>query len=139
VTPACSASSVTPTAALPRAPKLGQGPAHQPTLTFLSAPSKDLPSSLAFYRDTLGWSEAWREGDDTVAFQLPDASAQVMVVRIEDEPPGPMFLVDSMAEFLASQPELTVTMTPREIPDGVVAAVVDPGGNWLYVFDQVRD
>jgi predicted enzyme related to lactoylglutathione lyase len=110
-------------------------------LTFIYAPVAELAPSLAFYRDTLGWSEAWREGADTVAFQVPDTpGVQVMVtVRQDDQPPGPMYRVDSVAEFLAATPSLTVTMSPREIPGGVVAAIVDPAGNTLFVFDQVPD
>jgi predicted enzyme related to lactoylglutathione lyase len=107
-------------------------------LTFIYAPVTDLAEALTFYRDTLGWSEAWREGDSTVAFQLPDSAVQVMVDVDADQPPGPMYLVDNVAAFLAGKPSLKVTMPPYEIPDGVVAAVQDPAGNTLYVFDQAR-
>ncbi len=105
-------------------------------LTFIYAPVTDLAPALAFYRDTLGWPEAWREGEDTVAFKTPDSDVQVMVARVEGEPAGPMFLVDSVAEFLASRPELTVTMERRKIPDGSVAAFEDPAGHTIYVLDQ---
>jgi predicted enzyme related to lactoylglutathione lyase len=104
-------------------------------LTFIYAPVKDLAPALTFYRDTLGWSEAWREGADTVAFKLPGTDLQIMVARVDDEPAGPMFQVDRVDEFLA-RPGLTVTMPPREIPDGTVAGIQDPSGNTLYVFDQ---
>ena len=107
-------------------------------LTFVFAPVTDLTSALTFYRDTLGWSEAWREGDDTVAFALPDSGVQVMVSREVDQPVGPMYQVDSVADFLAGKPGLRVTVEPRDIPDGTVAGFQDPGGNTLYVFDQAR-
>lgn len=40
-------------------------------LTFMYQSVDDLPAALAFYRDALGFQEAWREGDSTVAFELP--------------------------------------------------------------------
>jgi predicted enzyme related to lactoylglutathione lyase len=105
-------------------------------LTFLYTPTTDLPASLAFYRDTLGWSEAWREGDTTVAFHIPGSDVQVMVANVVDEPAGPMFQVDSVTEYLAANPNLTVEFPPSEIPDGWIAGLRDPGGNILYVLDQ---
>lgn len=107
-------------------------------LTFLHAPTTDFPATLAFYRDTLGLDEAWREGEDTVAFQLPDSPVQVMVAQKTSNPAGPMYLVDSVEEFFAQHPELPVAIPAAEIPDGVVAAVKDPGGNIVYVFDQAK-
>jgi predicted enzyme related to lactoylglutathione lyase len=104
-------------------------------LTFWYAPTTDFPAALVFYRDTLGWSEAWREGDDAAAFHTPDSDVQVMVANA-DEPPGPMFQVDSVKEFLAAHPELTVDSPPTEIPDGWLARILGPGGNLLYVLDQ---
>lgn len=105
-------------------------------LTFIHTPVDDLQAALPFYRDVLGWSEAWREGEDTVAFALPGSDVQVMLVADTEDPPGPMYLVDSVDVFLASTRGLTVTMQPREIPDGVVAGLQDPAGNTLFVFDQ---
>ncbi|CAN5843895.1 hypothetical protein BH23ACT5_BH23ACT5_19150 [soil metagenome] len=40
-------------------------------LEFLLAPTLDLKASLALYRDALGFSEVWREGDATVVLSLP--------------------------------------------------------------------
>jgi catechol 2,3-dioxygenase-like lactoylglutathione lyase family enzyme len=48
-------------------------------LTFMSAPSPNLSATVAFYRDTLGWTEAWRESDDKVAFAIPNTAVQLMV------------------------------------------------------------
>jgi predicted enzyme related to lactoylglutathione lyase len=107
-------------------------------LTFVHAPVTELRPAIAFYRDTLGWSEAWREGEDTVAFALPRSDVQVMVVAKTDEPPGPMYRVDDVADFLAARPGLQVTIAPYDIPDGTVAGFQDPSGNTLYVFDQAR-
>jgi len=105
-------------------------------LRFLYAPGPSLQELLPFYRDELGLSEAWREGDKTVAFQLPDSDVQVMVVGDEDIAPGPMYQIDSVAEFLKAKPHFKVSLQPREIPDGWVAGVEDPAGNVIYVFDQ---
>src|SRR5215510_13107430 len=105
-------------------------------LTFVYAPVEHLSAALAFYRDTLGWSEAWREGTDTVAFHLPDSSVQVMVSVDEGAKPGPMYVVPSVTRYLAERPDLPVVLAPRAIPDGQVAAFADPGGNVIYVFDQ---
>jgi hypothetical protein len=104
-------------------------------LVFLYAPTRDLKGTAAFYRDELGWDEAWREGEDTVAFRVPGGAAQVMV-STTDQPPGPMYLVDDLAAFLAAHPAFTVTIAPYAIPDGEVAGVTDPAGNAMYFFDQ---
>ena len=107
-------------------------------LTFVYAPVTDLKPALAFYRDTLGWSEAWREGTDTIAFQLPESPVQVMVAVDEGAAAGPMYLVPSLAAFLAERPDLPIVVPPRDIPDGQVAGFADPGGNVIYVFDQIK-
>jgi hypothetical protein len=104
-------------------------------LRFIYAPVAELGPALAFYRDTLGLPEAWREGEHTVAFRLPDSDVQIMV-NVQTEPPGPMYQVPDLKEFLAGRPELDVRFPPREIPDGYVAGVADPAGNVSYFFDQ---
>jgi catechol 2,3-dioxygenase-like lactoylglutathione lyase family enzyme len=48
-------------------------------LRCICAPVPELATALPFYRDTLGFTEAWREGSDTVAFELPGGDVQVMV------------------------------------------------------------
>ncbi|MET0784694.1 MAG: VOC family protein [Leifsonia flava] len=104
-------------------------------LRFLHNPVTDLAEADAFYRDVLGWEEAWREGDDTIAFQIPDSDIQVML-SVDPDPAGPMYEVDDLERYLAETPELTVTTPPRPIPDGAVAGLVDPAGNAWFVFDQ---
>lgn len=104
-------------------------------LTFWYWPSADLAAGVAFHRDELGLLEAWREGDDTVAFWLPDRSAQVMV-STTDQPPGPMFLVDDVGAWLREHPEVTVGIERYAIPGGSVVGLVGPGDNRFYVFDQ---
>ena len=106
-------------------------------LTFIYAPVEDLAAAVAFYRDVLGFSEAWREGDTTVAFAIPGTEVQLMV-SVDDAPGGPMYLVDDVAGHLAANPDLPVTMGPVEIPDGAIASMQDPGGNTIYLLDQSR-
>lgn len=107
-------------------------------LEFLYVPTSDLQGTLAVYRDGLGFTELWREGDTTVALTLPGSGAQVMLDGSDpDAPGGPMFVVDRVADFHAGRPEsLTVIAPPSEIPGGFVAVYQDPGGGFFYVMDQ---
>ena len=79
--------------------------------------------------------EAWREGDDTVAFYVPDRSAQNMLVT-DGLPAGPMHLVDDAAAWTADHADLPVRVPRLEIPGGAVIGFDGPGGNAFYVFDQ---
>jgi predicted enzyme related to lactoylglutathione lyase len=110
-------------------------------LEFLYLPSRDLKAALSLYRDQLGWEEAWREGDATVSLRMPGTDVQLMLDERDAEVPvGPMFLVDSVAEFDANRPgELLSRGAPEEIPGGFVASFEDPSGNVIYVLDQSRD
>jgi hypothetical protein len=107
-------------------------------LRFLYAPVSDLKGTLPFYRDDLGLSEAWREGEETVAFALPDSDVQIMV-SVSVDAAGPMYQVDSVDAFLQQHADFPVCLPKREIPDGFVAGVNDPAGNVVYVFDQSTD
>ena len=93
------------------------------------------------YRDGLGFTEVWREGDATVALTLPGTDVQLMLdANDPDAPLGPLFVVDSVETFHAARPEsLTVLAEPAEIPGGVLATYQDPGGATIYVMDQSRD
>ena len=73
-------------------------------LSYLFAPVTDLEAAAAFYRDVLGWEEAWREGETTIAFAAPEGDAQVMLDTTE-WPAGPMYLVPDLAAWLARQPD----------------------------------
>ena len=105
-------------------------------LQFLYVPVADLDSAVAFYRDELGWIEAWRESDDTVAFALPDSSVQVMVSTAPGSA-GPMYEVDDLEAFLAAHPSVPRLGDVSEIPDGRVIELTGPDGNTFHVFDQV--
>ena len=105
-------------------------------LTFIYAPVRELAPTVAFYRDTLGWEEAWREGDDTVAFRVPGSEVQVMVsVENGTGGAGAMYRVPDLEAFLAEQPDLTVVSPLADIPGGHVAGVDDGSGNPVYFFD----
>jgi predicted enzyme related to lactoylglutathione lyase len=110
-------------------------------LTFAYLPVRDLGAALPFYRDMLGWEEAWREGTTTVAFQLPGTEVQVMLDEVDDDRrPGPAFLVDSVKDFHENyRDRLRFTGEPEEIPGGYWSSFTDPSGNPVYVLDQSTD
>ena len=107
-------------------------------LEFLFTPTSDLKASLALYRDGLGFTEAWREGEATVALVVPGTDVQLMLdANDPDAPPGPLFVVDSVEAFHRDRPDaLAVLDGPSEIPGGFLATYQDPGGATLYVMDQ---
>jgi catechol 2,3-dioxygenase-like lactoylglutathione lyase family enzyme len=87
---------------------------------FIIMPVHDLKSALAFYRDQLGLIEAWREGEDTVAFQLPNTDVQLLISLVEEDSPltaGPGFTISSVDEFYATnQGMLDFLSAPVDIP-----------------------
>jgi catechol 2,3-dioxygenase-like lactoylglutathione lyase family enzyme len=103
--------------------------------TFIYIPTDDLAGTVRFYRDDLGLDEAWREGDDTVAFALPDSDVQLMVSTAPGEH-GPMYLVPSVAEWMLAHPDLEVVLPLEQIPGGATVGFRDPAGNAFHVFDQ---
>ena len=98
-------------------------------LEFLFVPTTDLGASLGLYRDGLGFTEVWREGDATVALALPGSDVQLMLDSHDpDAPIGPLFVVDSVEAFHGARPEtLAVVEAPGEIPGGFMATYQDPG------------
>jgi catechol 2,3-dioxygenase-like lactoylglutathione lyase family enzyme len=110
-------------------------------LEFLFVPTSDLSASLALYRDHLGFTELWREGDATVALALPGSDTQLMLDANDPSAPvGPLFVVDSVKAFHADRAEsLTVVEDVSEIPGGFMATYQDPGGATIYVMDQSTD
>jgi catechol 2,3-dioxygenase-like lactoylglutathione lyase family enzyme len=110
-------------------------------LEFLFVPTSNLSASLALYRDGLGFTEMWREGDATVALALPGTDMQLMLDANDPNAPlGPLFVVDSVKAFHAARPEtLAVVEEPSEIPGGCLATYQDPGGATIYVMDQSTD
>jgi catechol 2,3-dioxygenase-like lactoylglutathione lyase family enzyme len=110
-------------------------------LEFLYMPVTDLNAALALYRDSLGWEEAWREGDSTVSLKLPDSEVQLMLDSTDPSAAsGPIFVVESVEKFHAGRPgALTTRAEPQEIPGGFMVTYEDPSGNTIYVLDQVLE
>lgn len=104
-------------------------------LVFINQPVTDLDQAVTFYRDVLGFEEAWREGEDTVSFYVPDSSAQIMLVT-DGLPAGPMYLVADAQAWTAAHADLPVRVPRLEIPGGAVIGFDGPGANVFYVFDQ---
>src|SRR5829696_4503671 len=98
-------------------------------------PVTDLSEAVDFYRIQLGWEEAWRDGSETVAFWLPDRSAQVML-SISGKAPGSMYRVDDVEGWLAAHPDVSVVVPQEAIPGGSVVGFETPGKHVAYVFDQ---
>ncbi|MDN5725846.1 MAG: hypothetical protein L0G99_07950, partial [Propionibacteriales bacterium] len=73
-------------------------------LEFLYVPTTDLEATLAIYRDTLGCTEIWREGDTTIGLTADGGDLQIMLDRDPDVVPGPMFVVDSVVAFHQALP-----------------------------------
>ena len=108
-------------------------------LTFLYQPVKDLKESVAFYRDTLGFDESWREGESTAAFKLPGSDVELML----DVPPstgpqwggGGFYAVESVDAFRKAHPTLD-WQGEIEMPGGKGGTFLDLSGNTIHVFDQ---
>lgn len=112
-------------------------------LTYMYQLVDDLPAAVAFYRDELGLLEAWREGDTTVAFELPGTSVQLMVdIRPgpgEQWKSGPFFEVDNVDTFVREHPGAKWLGQAIEIPGGKAWSFADPDGNVAHVFDQTAE
>lgn len=109
-----------------------------PQLAFIRVPVPAISAVLPFYRDTLGLTEAWREGDTTVALQLPGTDVQLMLDVAEDKG-GPVLILESVRAYLEELGERGRGIEPMEIPGGYWAVIEDPAGNPLYLMDQSRD
>jgi catechol 2,3-dioxygenase-like lactoylglutathione lyase family enzyme len=110
-------------------------------LVFLFHPVKNLKESLAFYRDTLGFEEAWREGEHTVALSLPNSDVRLMIEDDELElSAGGIFLVDSVDNFFNENKNiLEFVKEPIDIPPGRYAIYKDNSGNPLRIIDFSKE
>lgn len=110
-------------------------------LSFLYTPVRNLKESLRFYCDTLGFEEAWREGEHTAGLKVPGTEVQILLDEDPTEPAaGGFFMVDSVREFYEQNRDaLTFTTEPREIPPGMYARFTDPSGNVIRVLDTTKD
>ena len=104
-------------------------------LKYLHVSVADMAAAVAFYAETLGMEEAWREGDGTVAFWAHDRSVQLMLV-VGGHAPGPMYLVEDAVAWATAHEHVAVRVPRYAIPGGSVAGYRDPDGNVFYVYDQ---
>ncbi len=110
-------------------------------LVFLYHPVKNLNDSLSFYKDRLGFEEAWREGDNTAALTIPDSDVQLMIEVDKDNlVPGGVFLVDSVDSFYADHKnKLEFIKGPVDIPPGRFAIYRDISGNLFRIIDLSKE
>jgi catechol 2,3-dioxygenase-like lactoylglutathione lyase family enzyme len=107
-------------------------------LSLIYLPVSDLKGALAYYRDLLGFEEAWREGELTAGLAVPGTDVQLMLDQDvpEGEKPGPFFQVDDVDAFYAARRgELAFVSAPKSIPPGRYVAFDDPWGNRMHVLD----
>ena len=107
-------------------------------LSFLLTPVTDLEAAVAFHRDVLGLEEAWRGGETTVAFALPDQDVQIML-DTDEAIAGPMYLVDSVDAWLESHATVSVLSPKQPIPGGAVVGLSGPAGTAFYVFEMAGE
>jgi len=110
-------------------------------LVFLYQPVSNIKEALTYYRDVLGFEEAWREGEETIGMHLPNSDVRLM---IEDEneglPGGGIFLVDSVDEFYEEKKEkVHFIREPFDIPPGRYAIFTDNSGNPIRIIDFSKE
>jgi len=110
-------------------------------LAFIYMPVTDVERALAVYRDKLGWEEAWREGESTVALRLPGTDVELMIDHSDSGyKSGPVLEVESVAAFRdENDGALRARGEPDEIPGGFFGSFEDPFGNVLHAVDQSGD
>ncbi|WP_409296537.1 VOC family protein [Peribacillus sp. SCS-26] len=110
-------------------------------LVFLSHPVKNLKESLAFYRETLGFEEAWREGEHTAALYMPGTDVRLLLENDEpDTEAGGVFLVDSVDRFHEEKNRsMEVVKAPVDIPPGRFAIYRDNSGNYIRIIDFTKE
>ncbi len=112
-------------------------------LAFVYYPVADLSAALRFYRDELGFEEAWREGEGTAGLVLPGASARLMLdVNVDDVEgrPGAVFQVDSVDAFYRThQGHYAWPQMPVDVPGRRWAIFEDPTGNLVRLIDESRE
>lgn len=110
-------------------------------LVFLYHPVENLKESLVFYRETLGFEEAWREGEHTVALSLPNSDVRLLIEEEEKElAAGGVFLVDSVDGYFEEHKDvLTFVKEPVDIPPGRYAIYKDNSGNYIRILDFSKE
>jgi predicted enzyme related to lactoylglutathione lyase len=97
----------------------------------------DLDAAITFYRDRLGHTLVWRDGE-AAGFALPETDAELVVhLRIGPETDILVDDVDvALNEFLAAGGEMV--QPPFNIAIGRCARVRDPFGNVIVILDQSK-
>ncbi|RNA66882.1 VOC family protein [Alteribacter keqinensis] len=106
-------------------------------LIFMYHPVKNVRESLEFYQEKLGFEEAWREGEGTIALRIPESEVQLLIEEEErDLSPGGVYLVDSVDGFFNDKRDtFTFIKEPVDIPPGRYAIYEDNSGNPLRIID----
>ena len=109
-------------------------------LGYVYIPVKSAKEALAFYRDTLGFDELWREGDETIAIRLPGTKVALMIDEdTTDDKVGPFFVVPDVRAFYEQNAgKVGFLGEPRRIPPGWLASFEDPSGNVIRVMDRTE-
>jgi catechol 2,3-dioxygenase-like lactoylglutathione lyase family enzyme len=111
-------------------------------LTFLYHPVTDLDVAVGFYRDVLGWDEAWREGTSTAAFAIPDSSVQVMLDASDpddDGGPGGFYEVADVDAFhVDHRDSVNWVELPQDLPPIRFASFTDPTGTLFRIFHHLK-
>ena len=110
-------------------------------LVFLYHPVNNLMDSLSYYRNTLGFEEAWREGEQAIALPLPGSDVKLLIENDEhDLGAGGVFLVESVDEFFQEKKDiLTFVREPVDIPPVRYAIYKDGSGNVIRVVDFMNN
>ncbi|WP_349408529.1 VOC family protein [Pseudalkalibacillus sp. SCS-8] len=111
-------------------------------LAFLCHPAKDLKKSLSFYRDVLGFEEAWREGDHTIALHLKKNEEVQLMLEDDEEgiPSGGVYIIESVDDFYKEyQSNLSFIKEPCDIPPGRYAIFNDLDGNPFRIIDMTKE
>ena len=109
-------------------------------LTYLYHPVTDIAKAVAFYRDVLGWDEAWRMGDDTAAMQIPNSTVTVMLA-IDPDPSAAasgFFGVDDIDAFYRdNRDRINFIEEPQDLPPIRYASFRDPDDNLFRLYTEM--
>ncbi|WP_154792240.1 VOC family protein [Occultella kanbiaonis] len=111
-------------------------------LTMIYQPVADLDRAVTFYRDTLGWDEAWRMGDTTAAFKIPDSEIELMLDIPTDDPHGQSGfyeVADVDAYFAEKKDSVDFLTEPVDLPPIRYAAFKDPDGNVFRIYHSTEE
>lgn len=112
-------------------------------LNFLYHPVENLEKSVVFYRDVLGWDEAWRMGETTAAMTIPDSEITVMLDigdPYEHGSSSGFFQVDDIDVFYEEKRDrMDFVVEPMDLPPIRYAAFIDPDGNLFRIFTETED